>query len=190
VGRPRTYEREVALASAMEAFWERGYSATSIRDLVQAMQMVPKSVYAEFGGKDALFVTTIEHYVAEQSARYRVLLGEAPFGLERIEGYFESLREGREHRGCFLVNSLAESASIPAEALERVQDFFRWLEGLYLQNLEAAARAGTLRPGVDVARVASALVVYDQGLAVASRSSAQSSGLSDGALALLDALRA
>jgi TetR/AcrR family transcriptional repressor of nem operon len=190
VGRPRTYDREAALASAMEAFWERGYSATSIRDLVQVMQMVPKSVYAEFGGKDALFVATIEHYVAEQSARYRVQLGEAPFGLERIECYFESLREGQEHRGCFLVNTLAESASIPAEALERVQGFFRWLEGLYARNLAAAARAGTLRPGLDVALVASALVVYDQGLAVASRSSAQRGVLADGALALLDAFRA
>lgn len=189
-GRPRTYNRESALAAATLLFWTRGYSATSIRDLVRAMQMVPKSVYAEFGGKDELFVAAIEHYVGEQAERYRGQLGTGPFGLDPIALYFKSFHVRQDRRGCFLVNSLAECTSIPRQALVRVHAFFDWLKALYAQNLRAAAKDGTLRPGVDIGHLAAAFVVYDQGLAIASRSPVQASDLPEGALSLLAAIRA
>lgn len=188
-GRPKTYDRESALTAATLLFWTRGYSATSIRDLVRAMRMVPKSVYAEFGAKDELFVAAIEHYVEEQTQRYRDQLGTGPFGLDPIARYFESFHIRQERRGCFLVNSLAECTSIPRRALVRVQAFFDWLKALYARNLKAAASDGKLRPGVHIDHLASAFVVYDQGLAIASRSKAQVSDLSEGALSLLAAIR-
>ena len=188
-GRPKTYDRELALAAATALFWTQGYSATSIRDLVRAMRMVPKSVYAEFGGKDGLFVAAIEHYVGEQTIRYQEQLGTAPLGLGRIELYFRTFQSQRERRGCFLVNSLAECASIPRPALLRAQQFFAWLQSLYEQNLRAAGCDGTLRRGAHIDHLAAALVVYDQGLAIASRSNVQASDLSEGAMSLLAAIR-
>jgi TetR/AcrR family transcriptional repressor of nem operon len=189
-GRPKSYDRAVALERATDAFWSRGYSATSMRDLLEATGMVPKSLYAEFGPKDSIFVAAIDLYIMGNAARYREQLEVAPHGLDRIRRYYETFRGPPDRRGCLLVNSLAEITVIPAPAELRIRRFFRWLEGLYEANLAAAARAGALRPHTHRKQVASALVVFDQGLAIAARSDRRRGNLADAALGFLAALRA
>ncbi|MFC5676120.1 TetR/AcrR family transcriptional regulator [Aeromicrobium endophyticum] len=54
-GRPRSFDRDEALAAAVEQFWRTGYDQTSIAMLTQAMGVTPPSLYAAFGDKDHLF---------------------------------------------------------------------------------------------------------------------------------------
>jgi AcrR family transcriptional regulator len=54
-GRPRSFDRETALAAAVEQFWRTGYDETSIAMLTKAMGVTPPSLYAAFGDKDRLF---------------------------------------------------------------------------------------------------------------------------------------
>lgn len=55
VGRPRSFDRDTALAAAVEQFWRTGYEETSIAMLTTAMGVTPPSLYAAFGDKDSLF---------------------------------------------------------------------------------------------------------------------------------------
>ncbi|MBB4100281.1 TetR/AcrR family transcriptional regulator [Sphingomonas kyeonggiensis] len=61
-GRPRAFDREAALARATRLFWEKGYAATSIADLTEAMEIGAPSLYAAFGSKEALYVEALGHY--------------------------------------------------------------------------------------------------------------------------------
>jgi AcrR family transcriptional regulator len=61
-GRPPTFDRAAALASATRLFWENGYEATSISDLTREMGIRPGSLYAAFGDKKTLFNEVIEAY--------------------------------------------------------------------------------------------------------------------------------
>lgn len=61
-GRPRSFDRDAALAAAVELFWRAGYEETSIAMLTAAMGITPPSLYAAFGDKRRLF--------EEASARY------------------------------------------------------------------------------------------------------------------------
>lgn len=61
-GRPRSFDRDTALAAAVELFWREGYEDTTIAMLTSAMGVTPPSLYAAFGDKDSLF--------AEASAEY------------------------------------------------------------------------------------------------------------------------
>lgn len=61
-GRPRAFDREAALARATRLFWSKGYEATSIADLVEAMGIGAKSLYAAFGSKEALYVEALRYY--------------------------------------------------------------------------------------------------------------------------------
>ena len=61
-GRPRAFDRDAALAQAMRLFWQKGYAATSIADLTQAMGIAAPSLYAAFGSKEALYIDTLNHY--------------------------------------------------------------------------------------------------------------------------------
>jgi AcrR family transcriptional regulator len=54
-GRPRSFDRDAALAAAVELFWRTGYDATSIAMLTSAMGVTPPSLYAAFGDKRRLF---------------------------------------------------------------------------------------------------------------------------------------
>lgn len=61
-GRPRAFDREDALAKATRVFWTKGYEATSMADLTEAMGIGSPSLYAAFGSKEALFSEALNHY--------------------------------------------------------------------------------------------------------------------------------
>lgn len=61
-GRPRAFDRTAALDRATRLFWEKGFEATSIADLTQAMGIGAPSLYAAFGSKEALYVEALGHY--------------------------------------------------------------------------------------------------------------------------------
>lgn len=63
-GRPRTFDRDVALNSALGVFWRRGYEPASISELCATMGINPPSLYAAFGNKAQLFMEAVNFYEA------------------------------------------------------------------------------------------------------------------------------
>jgi AcrR family transcriptional regulator len=61
-GRPRSFDRDAALAVAVEEFWRAGYEETSVATLTAAMGVTPPSLYAAFGDKQRLFEEASEAY--------------------------------------------------------------------------------------------------------------------------------
>ncbi len=74
--RPRKFDLEEALEAAMKAFWEHGYEATSLADLMQAMSLQKGSIYKAFGDKYALFLNAVERYINAVYEFHRIALGE------------------------------------------------------------------------------------------------------------------
>ncbi len=62
IGRPREFDRGQALEAAMMVFWRKGYAASSMSDLIDAMGIKSPSLYAAFGGKEALYIEAVDHY--------------------------------------------------------------------------------------------------------------------------------
>lgn len=77
----------------MRVFWEKGYEATSISDLTDALGIGATSLYAAFGSKDALYTEALSHY------------GETNAHL--VWGGFSAARTAREAVSCFLQDSAA-----------------------------------------------------------------------------------
>lgn len=65
MGRPRTFDRGVAITQALHLFWEHGYDATSLSLLKANIGggITAPSFYAAFGSKQALFNEVMEHYL-------------------------------------------------------------------------------------------------------------------------------
>lgn len=61
-GRPREFDRTEALNKAMLLFWRKGYTATSMSDLYEAMGIKSPSLYAAFGSKENLYDEVLQHY--------------------------------------------------------------------------------------------------------------------------------
>lgn len=56
------FNEATAIQKAMEVFWKKGYNATSLRDLTDAMQINSSSLYNTIGDKQELFVRCVQHY--------------------------------------------------------------------------------------------------------------------------------
>lgn len=65
MGRPRTFDRDVAITQALHLFWEHGYDATSLSQLKANIGggITAPSFYAAFGSKQALFSEVMERYL-------------------------------------------------------------------------------------------------------------------------------
>lgn len=61
-GRPREFDLDEALDSAMLLFWRKGYDGASIADLTEALGVARPSLYAAFGSKKQLFLKALDRY--------------------------------------------------------------------------------------------------------------------------------
>lgn len=62
-GRPKQFDRDRALESALDLFWRHGYEATSLADLVEVTGAKAPTLYAEFGNKEGMFRAAVERYL-------------------------------------------------------------------------------------------------------------------------------
>src|SRR3954470_21037735 len=86
VGRPRAFDRDVALREAARLFWRHGYSGTSTRTLTTALGISSSSLYATFGTKAELFDEAVRTYALRYSAIYERAVAEPAIGrvIERV----------------------------------------------------------------------------------------------------------
>jgi len=145
-GRPRAYEADVALDSAGELFWAKGFDDTTLDDLSSSMGMGRPSIYNAFGDKEALFLHALERFRDKiASAPLRAMDGEDSIGgaLDALfRGIVEYTTADRSHLGC-LLGSVA-----PATDLPEVRDFLSAnlaeTEAQIADRLSAAVRSGQL----------------------------------------------
>jgi TetR/AcrR family transcriptional repressor of nem operon len=169
--RPREFDPDTVLNQAMLRFWERGYRATSVEDLVKATGVNPGSLYGAFpGGKHTLFMKSLERYSRLVVPQKLGELDEPGASVAAIRGYFDGLiqdltsPEGRQ--GCLLVNSAIENAAEDDEVAAVVRGHFARLEGCVARALATAVRRGDVRATLDPAGAAKSLVASALGLMV------------------------
>jgi AcrR family transcriptional regulator len=75
VGRPRAFNRDVALDAAMRVFWQHGYEGASLTALTAAMGINRPSLYAAFGDKATLFREAVARYGTGPGRYVRRALG-------------------------------------------------------------------------------------------------------------------
>lgn len=115
VGRPKKFNREDAIASAMNVFWSRGYDGASMKNLTEAMGINSPSLYAEFGDKRGLYLETIDHYANSDGCAPLIALEEEPDISKAVRAFFEAaIAHSTDHdsgaKGCFLVSCVSTSA--------------------------------------------------------------------------------
>ena len=171
----KQFNVDEALTKAMQAFWARGYEATSIQDLVGCMGINRGSLYATFGDKRGLFIQALRHYDAvHREAWIAALLDRAGTPkqaiLDAFEGVIATVLEDGRRDGCLLVNTALELsphdeeiAAIVGQALREMEDFFR-------RMIEAGQAAGDIPRHVEPVETAQSLLSLFIGLRVLSRS--------------------
>ena len=60
--RPKEFEHDEIVDAAMQVFWQLGYCATSIQDLVDGTGLSRSSLYNAFENKHGLYEHALRHY--------------------------------------------------------------------------------------------------------------------------------
>jgi TetR/AcrR family transcriptional regulator, transcriptional repressor for nem operon len=170
--RTKQFDKHAALDQAMELFWERGYHATSIQDLVDTLGVNRQSLYDTYGGKDALFLAALERYREMQAVPMRRSLERDAPAKEVLREFFggfidNALAPG--FKGCFMANTITELA-VHDEAVAAVCEAnSRHLEAAFAGLLVRAQQSGELAADRPVMPLARFLVNTMQGLAVTAK---------------------
>lgn len=108
-GRPPEFDRDQVLTAAVFAFWTGGYKATTVGDLEQATGIDRSTLYKSFGGKEGLYRSAAETYIAMASEQLFSKLHDGTDGIEDILAFIDTLsasyRAGQP-RGCYIVNDM------------------------------------------------------------------------------------
>lgn len=168
-GRPREFDIDVALASALRVFWRNGYEAASIAELTAEMGITKPSLYAAFGNKEELFHKALDLYEREKLC-YMAAALEAPTAravAERLlRGSLAMQTSTCDPKGCLGVISTvacgAEAEPIKAEVVKRRASS----EAAMIRRFEEAKAAGELPAGLEPPALARYLVAIMQGLAI------------------------
>ena len=176
VGRPRSFDRNQALARAMEVFWARGYEGTSLADLTAAMAINRPSLYAAFGNKEELFGEALALYEAVEGAPISRLLAEAPTARAGIEATLRHnarvyVETGRP-RGCMIVLSSLVGAT-ECEPVRKLLAARRAAGEAELRlRIERGQAEGDVPADVDAGQIASFVTAVLQGMSVKARDGA------------------
>ncbi len=168
--RPKEFDPDQALDSAMETFWEQGFEATSVQDLVDRMGINRFSLYDAFGNKHDLFLKVLDRYRDQMGSSVLADLAGSDQGVESIRAYFTSLVDylaspaGR--KACFMVNSMAELAGEDRTVRSKCMVNVKSLETAFQVAVERAQALGEIDADRDARELGEYLATNAIGLNV------------------------
>ncbi|MBU3067539.1 TetR/AcrR family transcriptional regulator [Nocardia sp. NEAU-G5] len=187
-GRPRSFDADAALDSALEVFWRYGYEGTSLTDLTAAMGINKPSLYAAFGNKEELFGRVLARYL-DGPGGYAAEALEAPTAREVVErlihGAVDLTAGENTPHGCLCVKTV-QAGGPDARAVRR--------DAVAVRKAGEAALRRRLEQATDLpsrqepAALAALIHTISDGIAVqaaAGRSHAELRQLGDSALRAL-----
>ncbi len=183
MARPKEFKHDVVLDRAMQAFWSRGYEATSIQHLVDRMGIQRGSLYDTFGDKRALFFAAIDRYDRVVTAKLLAALDEPASGRDAIRRFFrlkvELAMEPGRPRGCLVTNSAAELASRDRGTATKVGAVLTKIEASFNRAVVRAQKAGEIDPTRNARALARFLTSSAQGLSVMAKTFPERAVLED-----------
>lgn len=177
-GRPRAFDRDAALSCAMRMFWIRGYEATSISDLTEAMGIATTSLYAAFGSKDELYAEALRHYASYYEHLVWRRFQEAITVREAVEAYLYDSAAAMTGSDCDLPRGcLATLGTVGSDGHAELAELMRSTRALAFDvlasRLEKAVDEGELPPALDIAMVCRFLQTVQSGMAIRARDGAE-----------------
>lgn len=171
-GRPSTYDDKDVVAKAQQVFMTKGYTASSLEDILHAMGMGSGSFYNAFkGGKKEVFRKALNQR-REALKEFEIAAKQTGSPLTSIKDFFRGLAvAGNEThmQGCFIVNTVAEMAGLDEDLEKEAIAILKEVEQFYTRTIRQAQKDGTLKNLTDPAILGRYLITLWNGLSITRR---------------------
>jgi AcrR family transcriptional regulator len=136
MARPRNFSREGVLERALPVFWKHGFADASLQELEKATGVNKSGLYAEFSGKEELFLESLRFYLDRMPPLALLMI--EPLGWDNIEQFLKlGPRNTEGQKGCFAISSMRELAILPPATMEILGRSRVQLKQLIAKNIEA-----------------------------------------------------
>jgi len=145
IGRRKNYDRQVALQAATDLFWRRGYTATSLDDLLGVMSLSKSSFYAEFESKEALYRACLKGYQQMIVCHLDQVRTGASSLRDFLDAVFQEAIEDAasgDPKGCLVVNSAVEFGQHKTQFSEDVRVALEAIQKAFESAIQLAVRQG------------------------------------------------
>ena len=173
MNRARTFDPSTALGQVVDLFSSKGYSETSMEDIVQTTGVSRYGLYGTFGNKRELFEQALEQYAEGMGKRSFLRLLEPGASLEHIRNIFTErvadMCGGDERKGCLFIHTAMELAPQDEELRGVLQRFMKRMSKAFAIGLDSAKSRGEISKNVDVDAAGELLTSTMFGLVVLGR---------------------
>lgn len=142
MGRKLEFDLDRTLHRAMKIFWQKGYDATSMQDLVDGLGINRFSIYNSLGDKKSLFIKSLAHYRSTVLAKLLAPLHTEKHPKQRLLDYIEFMGEqiasDAGHLGCMVQNTSTGSAVRDEDVAVALDSLFGDISQSILSAVEAA----------------------------------------------------
>ena len=161
------FDRQDVIQKATDLFWEKGFHATSMRNLQERIDMRPGSIYASFGSKEGLFKETLQNYANNSLTLLKSFAETYDSPLEALRAFLTNVvycQAQAPSNMCMLVKTISELTDDNAELLAEAQKLLVKVEAAFAELFTQAQVNGELDSSKDPKRLASLLQMQVMGL--------------------------
>lgn len=192
MARPRQFDEDAVLRAVCDQFWDAGYAATSLQDLMRVSGLGKGSLYAAFGDKHELFLRVLRRYVDSIDRALRRSVESAPSAVDALRSFVTGSVGDPDgvsaRRGCLLANSTAELASADPAVVAVAREAYEGTTAVLAECVARAQADGDLPASADPVGTARALLAAQQGVTYLGRTGMDVETLAATARSLADQL--
>ncbi|MCL1046986.1 TetR/AcrR family transcriptional regulator [Shewanella electrodiphila] len=160
MSKPAKFNREDIIHKAANLYWQKGFHATSMRNLQEVIDMRPGSIYATFGSKEGLFKEALQYYAQTGVQALHACRTETGSPLQALKLFIERSVMGSKcdtqapSGMCMLVKTVAELTEDNADLLAEAKLSLVMIETEFAKLLTEAQTCGELDASQDVKALA------------------------------------
>ena len=168
--RVKQFNEDDVLEKAVLLFWEKGYYATSMQDLVSHLGINRASLYDTFGDKQQLFEKALKRYIQTNSDKIDQLLALGLTPIEILKRFFQNVVDTAiqdpNSKGCFVVNTTLSLQAKNNSILEVLNQNQENLKLFFMKIVQKGQSSGDFNTQLNSQSAANYLVTLFFGMKV------------------------
>ena len=172
-GRPRKFDKNKALDTALRLFWKHGYEGVSISLLSREIGINTPSLYAAFGNKEALFLAAVKHYAAINGNFYHEACAKKTakeVARHILESEVKLVTMPDYPQGCLMIQGALVTSPESEPIRKMMAEMRATAEQWMAQRFRQAKMEGDLPESADAEILACFLMTLNSGIAVQAKS--------------------
>ncbi len=166
-GRPNIHDNAELIQKAQEIFWKKGYTATSLNDLLTITGAGSGSFYNTFkGGKKQIFEEAINQR-RKAFAEFKNELEKSETPIELIKDFFRGIADENESshmRGCIIANTVVEMTFVDVDLEDEAVQILKEVEEMYTEAIKKAQINNQIKNQTDASVLGKYLITFWCGL--------------------------